>query len=73
MARALLVAEDRGLASGWWHGAIAQELPSSGGFQMASFRRAKHTVFVVSTLPGADVREVAQAMTQPLVRAIDGV
>ena len=37
-------------------------LPSTDGFQVASFRGPRHVVFVVSSLQDGDVQEVAQAM-----------
>lgn len=42
------------------------------GQQVLSFRGAAHTVFVVSSLPAADVKAVAQAMAGPVARALAG-
>lgn len=48
-------------------------LSPAAGFNIASFRSAGHAVFVVSTLPSQDVREVARAMTAPIDGALTGV
>ncbi len=42
------------------------------GQQVLSFRGAAHTVFVVSSLPAADVQAVAQVMAGPVARALAG-
>ena len=47
-------------------------LPSAHGQQVASFRGTAHTVFVVSTLPAADVQAVARVMAAPVVQALAG-
>ena len=39
---------------------------------VASFRGGAHTVFVVSSLSDDDVRAVAQAMAEPVLRALAG-
>ena len=53
-------------------GAVAtlSELPSTDGFQIASFRGARHAVFLVSSLNDKDVQEVARAMMEPVSRAL---
>jgi hypothetical protein len=68
----VLVADDGAVGSEWWRGIAARELPSAEGYQMASFRSANHIVFVVSSLPTADVNEVAQAMVRPVSSALAG-
>ncbi|MBA3270570.1 MAG: zf-HC2 domain-containing protein [Acidobacteria bacterium] len=45
-------------------------LPVTDGFHVASFRGARHAVFVVSSLNAADVQEVAEAMLGPVSRAL---
>lgn len=42
------------------------------GQQVASFRGARHTVFVVSSLPADDVQAVAQVMAAPVLQALAG-
>ena len=72
----VVVASDAGAARSWipWsqlsHDPAA--LPSSEGHQLASFRGAAHTVFVVSSLPAADVQAVARVMAVPVVQALAG-
>lgn len=68
----LLVADDGPSGSNWWRRAGARVLSPDGGFQMASFRSAGHAVFVVSTLPKADVEEIARSATGPITRALTG-
>ncbi len=72
----VVVASDAGATASWipWsqlsHDPAA--LPSTQGQQAASFRGAAHTVFVVSSLPAADVQAVARVMAAPVVRALAG-
>jgi hypothetical protein len=72
----VVVASDAGAAASWipWshlsHDPAA--LPSTHGQQVASFRGAAHTVFVVSALPAADVQAVARVMAAPVVQALAG-
>ena len=72
----VVVASDAGAAASWipWsqlsHDPAA--LPSAHGQQVASFRGAAHTVFVVSELPAADVQAVARVMAAPVVQALGG-
>jgi len=68
----LLVADGGNSGSDWWRRAGARALAADGGFQMAGFRSAGHAVFVVSTLPKADVEEIARAATAPITRALAG-
>lgn len=48
------------------------DMPVTDGFHVATFRGARHVVFVVSSLARDDVREVAQAMIEPVSRALAG-
>ncbi|MEP7115990.1 MAG: hypothetical protein ABI880_00295 [Acidobacteriota bacterium] len=72
----VIVASDAGATASWipWarldHEASA--LPAVGTEQVVSFRGARHTVFVVSSLPAADVQAVARVMTEPVKRALAG-
>jgi len=73
----LLVADDerRGpawLAPGSRADASPSDLPVTDGFNVASFRGARHMVFVISSLDGSDVMEVAQAMSGPVSQALTG-
>ncbi|MGH9384986.1 MAG: hypothetical protein ACRD2N_11935 [Vicinamibacterales bacterium] len=68
----VLVADDGAVGNEWWRGVAARELPSAGEFQMASFRNTAHVVFVVSSLPAADVRAVALAVEGPVRAALAG-
>ena len=68
----LLVADDGSSGSGWWRRAGSRALPAEGGFQMAGFRSVGHAVLVVSTLPKADVEEIARAATAPITRVLGG-
>ena len=52
------------------HGPTA--VPDIARQQVASFRGARHTVFVVSSLPADDVQAVARVMAGPVVRALEG-
>lgn len=72
-AVSVLVADEGASGTGWWRAAADRELPSAGGFSLASFRGAGHMVFVVSSLSSADVEEVARAMTGPVTEALAGV
>ena len=72
-AVSILVADQGGSGSAWWHAAAAWEAPPSGGFNLASFRSRGHMVFVVSSLPATDVEQVAQAMTGPIAEALGGL
>ena len=69
----VLVADAKGSRAGWWQGAAVHGIPPAGGFNLASFRSARHRVFVVSTLPSADVRDVAQVIARPLSDALGGL
>ena len=71
-AVSVLVADATASAGGWRYGASATALPATRGFNLASFRGAGHSVFVVSTLPLADVQEVAQAIATPILAALGG-
>lgn len=71
----LLVTDDpRGALWGELAGtnATPSELPATDGFHVASFRGARHAVFVVSSLNDDDVQEVARAMVGPVSRALAG-
>jgi hypothetical protein len=68
----LLVADGSVAGREWWRGAAAHELPPAQGYQMASFRAADHVVFVVSSLPAADVNAIAQSMVAPVTRSLTG-
>lgn len=72
----VVVASDAGATASWMHWAQLSHdpaaLPSTAGQQVASFRGAGHTVFVVSALPAADVQAVARAMAAPVVQALAG-
>ena len=68
----VLVADDSAVGTEWWRGATARELPSSGGYQMASFRTTGHVVFVVSALPMTDVNDVMRAVAAPVSAALTG-
>ncbi len=69
----LLVADDGSSGSNWWRRAGTRILAADGEFQVARFRSAGHAVFVVSTLPAADVDAVAHATSGPIARALAGV
>jgi hypothetical protein len=45
---------------------------AADGFRVSTFGQSAHLVFVVSALPDADVKEVAQAMAGPVTRALVG-
>ncbi|MEO6238271.1 MAG: hypothetical protein ABIQ52_14835 [Vicinamibacterales bacterium] len=68
----LLVTDDVRAADGTQPDASLSSLRATGGFQVASFGREQHAVFVVSSLNATDVREVAQAMIGPVSRALAG-
>lgn len=51
---------------------IAPASPEVDGFHVAVSAEAQHLVFLVSSLPAHDVREVAQAMSRPMSRALSG-
>lgn len=61
LARALARADDRPSA-----------MPVTDGFRVASFRGARHAVFVVSSLTEEDNQEVARAMAGSVSRALAG-
>jgi len=71
-AVSVLVADDDEVGPYWWRGATARQIPPAGGFQVSSFRSRQHVVFVVSSLPGADVDDVARAIAGPVSRALAG-
>lgn len=52
--------------------AVPASLPVTDGFHVASFHGPERVVFVVSSLPDYDVREVAQAMAGPVSRVLAG-
>ncbi len=66
----LLVTEDVRAADGTQTDATLSSLRANGGFQVASFGREQHAVFVVSSLNDTDVLEVVQAMIGPVSRAL---
>ena len=72
----VVVASDAGATASWipWqqldHDPTA--LPPAEGQQVAAFRGAGHTVFVVSSLPADDVQAVSRVMAGPVVRALAG-
>jgi hypothetical protein len=73
----VVVASDAGATSSWipWPQLSHDpaDVPSTtGGQQVASFRGAAHTVFVVSSLPAADVQAVVRVMEGPVSRALAG-
>lgn len=73
----LLVTDDpRPGVALWGELARASETPTGlpviDGFHVASFRGARHVVFVVSSLNDDDVQEVTQAMLGPVARALAG-
>lgn len=74
-AVSLLVADKAGSRGGWWRAtdAAPRALAADGGFNIASFRTADRSVFVVSTLPSADVQEVAHAVAAPIAVALAGI
>ena len=53
-------------------GPTPRDMPDTDGFRVASFGDSRHLVYVVSSLNEADVREVAQAMAEPVTRALTG-
>lgn len=71
----LLIADVAGSGAGWWQGttAAARVLAPAGGFTLASFRSARRSVFVVSTLPPEAVMELAAAVTPPITEALTGL
>ncbi len=69
----VLVADHAVSGTAWWHGTAASTVSASGGFNVASFQSEGHRVFFVSSLPSADVAEVAQAMRAPIVEALAGL
>lgn len=72
----VVVASDASAAVSWipWSSVEQASLDASpvAGKQVASFRGAAHTVFVVSSLSADDVQAVAQVMAQPILRALAG-
>ena len=72
----VVVASDAGATASWipWPQLDHEprSLPPTGGQHVASFRGTAHTVFVVSTLPAADVQAVARVMAAPVVQALAG-
>ena len=71
VAVSVLVAE-RGTGNPWWRRSTLRTLAVGGDFHMAEFDSADHAVFVVSTLPLADVQAIARTMMQPVANAIAG-
>ena len=71
VAVSVLVAE-RGTGNAWWRRSTLRTMAVGGDFHIAEFDSADHAVFVVSTLPLADVQVIARAMMQPLANAIAG-
>lgn len=74
----LLVADDDRPGRALWNtfsgdAGTLSALPPTDGFQVASFRGPGQMVFVVSSLNDNDLREVAQAMAEPVSRALGGV
>lgn len=69
----LLVSDAERSGEAWWRRAGPHGMSSEGGFQVASFRSGHHAVFVVSTLPEADVEEVARAAIGPIAQALAGI
>jgi anti-sigma factor RsiW len=65
-AVSLLITGDRGISN------LASTLPAIDGFHTAGFREAGYVAFLVSSLSDDDVREVAAAMSDPVVRALRG-
>jgi hypothetical protein len=81
-AVSLLVTEDQRRGGLLWSGGASTdasidpmiaELPATGSFHVSSFRSPRHVVFVVSSLPGSDVQEVAQAMVASVAQALTDV
>jgi anti-sigma factor RsiW len=74
----LLVAVDQGLSGGSLLNiglpppGSAHALPVGDGLHVASFRGARHLVFVVSSLEDPDLREVTRAMAGPVSQALGG-
>lgn len=68
----VLVADQAGSGTAWWHGA-ASTVAASGGFNLSSFQSEGHRVFFVSSLPSADVAEVAQAMRASIAQSLAGL
>lgn len=55
-----------------WSGRALTSASVTDGFHVASSRRARHAVFVVSASSHGDVQNVAQAMAGPLSKALGG-
>ena len=72
----VVVASDAGTSASWIPWAALDHEPTAvtgiAGQQVASFRGAAHTVFVVSSLPDDDVQAVASVVAGPVVRALEG-
>jgi anti-sigma factor RsiW len=64
----LMTADDSGDAPASADAAPLSWLPSIGGLSMASFQRPGHVVFIVSDLPDASFRQVAQSLADPTSR-----
>ena len=65
-AVSLLVTDDAGV----W--TLPESYPVTDGFHATAFRGTGHVVFVVSALGDDSVREVAAAMSEPVMRALAG-
>ena len=65
-AVSLLVTDDAGV----W--TLPESFPVTDGFHATAFRGTGHVVFVVSALGDDSVREVAAAMSEPVMRALAG-
>lgn len=73
----LLVSDDPRPGAAVWHQlGVDHEAPvalaATDGFRVASFHGSQRVVFVISSLPDDDVREVAQAMAGPVSRVLAG-
>ena len=69
----LLIPGDESSDGSIWNGtdrSVTMLAPADHGFHVASFRGPRHIVFVVSQLNDDDLDEVAQAMVEPVVRAL---
>ena len=71
-AVSMLITEDMGAAEGADTDRSPSALPVTDGFHVASFRGPRHVVFIVSSLGTDDVQEVAQALAEPVSRALAG-
>lgn len=71
VATSVLVAQ-RGTGGEWWRRSALRTLASDRGFHIAAFNAADHAVYVVSTLPLADVQAIARTMMQPVASAMAG-